>query len=228
MSIKLLSAKTLSVVGLWLCGFLIAPPAAMAQSKTARPQAGQTRAIPAEPAIVPLVHENWRIPGPVAGTLLRAQILRPSGSGPFPLVVINHGSTANAQARLEAETPQFDLIGSWFARRNYFVLIPQRMGHGETGGAYLEDYGTCENPNYTAGARGGAASIMAAVKYAQKQPMVSPDSPILVGHSAGAWAALALASGNQMKFRAVINFSGGLGGHSYGQPNLNCAPERLI
>jgi dienelactone hydrolase len=105
--------------------------------------------------------------------------LRPAGPGPFPLVVINHGSTAKAQARAQAEAPQFEQIALWFVRRNYFVLIPQRLGHRQTGGPYLEDYGSCENPNYSAGARGGSASILAALNYALKQPEVSHVPPIL-------------------------------------------------
>jgi dienelactone hydrolase len=208
------AARLLFRLALLLCALTVAPVAA--------------RSTPDEQHATRIVREQWLIPGPVAGTSLHAQVLRPAGAGPFPLVVINHGSTANAQARAQAEAPQFEQIALWFVRRNYFVLIPQRLGHGQTGGPYLEDYGSCDDPHYDAGARGGGASILAALNYARKQPAVSHVAPILVGHSAGAWAALALASENPMTFRAVINFAGGLGGHSYGQANLTCAPERLI
>jgi pimeloyl-ACP methyl ester carboxylesterase len=50
----------------------------------------------------------------------------------------------------------------------------------------------------------------------------------VVGQSAGGWGALALASLNPDAVKAVINFAGGRGGHSYDRPNNNCAPDRLV
>jgi dienelactone hydrolase len=51
---------------------------------------------------------------------------------------------------------------------------------------------------------------------------------VVVGQSAGAWGALALAGRNPAGVRAVINFAGGRGGRSYDRADNNCAPERLI
>lgn len=51
---------------------------------------------------------------------------------------------------------------------------------------------------------------------------------MLVGHSAGAWGALAAAARYLDSASAVVNFSGGRGGRSYGIAGRNCAPEHLI
>ena len=53
-------------------------------------------------------------------------------------------------------------------------------------------------------------------------------APSSLGHSAGAWGSLALASRNPDLVESVINFRGGRGGRRYDVANSNCSPERLI
>jgi dienelactone hydrolase len=60
------------------------------------------------------------------------------------------------------------------------------------------------------------------------QSFVRRTGVVVVGQSAGGWAALAFASRAPAGLRAVINFAGGLGGQSYDRPDNNCAPDRLI
>ena len=159
---------------------------------------------------------------------MRTAILQPPGSGPFPLAVINHGSTADPDEREAMSLDEFEPVASWFVDHGYLVALPQRPGHGETGGPYLEDIGSCRDPDYERAGLGAAANIEAAVQYLTRQPFVQKTGVVLVGHSAGAWGALAEASQDAGPLRAVINFAGGLGGHSYGEPNRNCVPERLV
>ena len=60
------------------------------------------------------------------------------------------------------------------------------------------------------------------------EPFVQKSGAVVVGHSAGGWGALALASHNPQLVKAVINFAGGLGGRADGKPNNNCVPDRLV
>ncbi len=159
---------------------------------------------------------------------MHTEILPTRGKEPFPLALINHGSTAEAGDRAGVPLTKFELVASWFAAHGYLVALPQRPGHGETGGPYLEDIGSCENPDYVSAGLGAAASIKAAVEYLTNQPFIRKTGVVLVGHSAGAWGALAAASQMPRGLRAVINFAGGLGGHSYSEANRNCAPDRLV
>jgi dienelactone hydrolase len=177
---------------------------------------------------VPIFRQDWLIPSTVPGLPMHTEILPPQRRGPFPLAVINHGSTAEAEERKGVRLTNFELAASWFVNDGYFVALPQRLGHGETGGPYLEDISSCDNPDYVAAGLGAAVSIQAAVQYLTSQPFVRKTGVVLVGHSAGAWGALAAASQMPQGLRAVINFSGGLGGHSYGESNRNCAPSRLV
>jgi hypothetical protein len=70
---------------------------------------------------------------------LRATLLRPNGSGPFPLVVVNHGSSSDPNLRADYPAPSFDVVSTWFVHHGYAVALPQRLGHGQTAGPYLED-----------------------------------------------------------------------------------------
>jgi len=50
-------------------------------------------------------------------------------------------------------------LSSWFVSRGYVVVLPMRRGYGETSGAWAEDYGRCQTPDYFGAGLQGAADI---------------------------------------------------------------------
>ena len=60
------------------------------------------------------------------------------------------------------------------------------------------------------------------------QPFIRRDGAVIVGHSAGAWGALALAGEDPGRVAVIIAFAPGRGGHANDQPNRVCAPHTLI
>ncbi len=66
------------------------------------------------------------------------------------------------------------------------------------------------------------------IAYVTDQKLILPDNVIVVGQSAGGWAAIALSSENLPGVRAIIAFAAGRGGRVGGKPNNNCAPDRLV
>jgi len=170
----------------------------------------------------------WLIPLPGERLLMHTTVLRPPGSGPFPLAVINHGSSQSSYSRAQFKPSLYEHVARWFLDRGYAVVLPIRPGHGETGGPYFEDQGRCESPEYEKSGAATADSIQAAIDYLTAQPFVQKADVVVVGQSAGGWGALALASRNPAAVRAVINFSGGRGGRADDRPNTNCSPERLV
>jgi dienelactone hydrolase len=141
---------------------------------------------------------------------------------------MNHGTTQNAERRRLLPAPAFDSLAQWFVQRGFAVAVPQRPGHGETGGAFREDQGGCDDADFARAGLGAADSIAAAVAYLTAQPFVRRAGTIVAGQSAGGWDALAYASRAPAGLRAVINFAGGLGGRAWDRPDNNCAPDRLI
>jgi dienelactone hydrolase len=172
--------------------------------------------------------QAWLIPLPGERLLMHAIVLRPPGPGPFPLAVINHGSVQSSFERGRFQASDYPYVSRWFLDRGYAVVLPVRPGHGETGGPYFEDQGRCENPDYVKSGLAIADSIQATIDYVGGQPFAAKAGAVVVGQSAGGWGALALASRNPGAVRAIINFSGGRGGHADDIAGKNCAPDRLV
>lgn len=170
----------------------------------------------------------WLIPSPIPGLNMRATLVVPQGAGPFPLAVIAHGSEQDANRRALQPMPAFPALTDWFLKHNYAVLIPERPGHGKTGGRYLEDQGPCDSADFVAAGNGAADSIAAAITYMAGQAQIRRDGVVVAGNSAGGWGALALAARNPPSVRAIIDFSGGRGGRDRDRAGQNCLPERLV
>jgi dienelactone hydrolase len=172
--------------------------------------------------------QNWLIPAQDRITLMRTIVFRPPGSGPFPLAVINHGSTQNEIRRAAYRLPQYATLTEWLVARGYAVAVPQRPGHGETGGPYYEAQGGCANADFAKAGQGAAASIAAAIDYLGRQPFVRKTGTVAFGHSAGGWGALALTTTSLRPLAGVVAFAPGLGGRIDDVAGKNCAPDRLI
>jgi dienelactone hydrolase len=216
---KRIALATLSLVVLLLA---VAPSAAVYDENPQGPPGPQG---PEEGATR---RQLWLIPIPGERLLMHAYVMRPPGDRPFPLVVINHGSVQYGEARSQYPMPDYPLVSQWFLDRGYAVVLPQRPGHGETGGPYFEDQGSCDDADYKQAGLRTADSIAATVDYMTAQPFVRKTGVVVVGQSAGGWGALALASRNPPAVQAVINFAGGRGGKSNNIANHNCSPDHLI
>jgi dienelactone hydrolase len=172
--------------------------------------------------------QQWLVPSPDFATSPHAVLFRPPGNGPFRLAVIAHASTQNVLRRAQMPQPEYRPLAAWLVARGFAVLVPERPGHGATGGKYLEDQGGCDEADYGRAGRVTADVIAASVGLVRKQPFVRHDGMIVIGHSAGAWGALALASESPEDVAAIIAFAPGRGGHANDLPNQVCAPHTLI
>jgi len=161
--------------------------------------------------------------------LLYTLICRPPGDAPARVVLINHGSPPNAAVRPK-EQPMS--CGSeavqWFLARGYIVVQGMRRGYGLTGGAWAEGFGPgCSADGYAKAGLASARDIDALVSYATALPYARPDGVVVVGHSAGGWAADAYDSEPHPKVVAMVSMAGGRGGHNDNTPNRNCRPDQL-
>ena len=172
--------------------------------------------------------QQWLVPSPATEPAAHALLFRPPGDGPFRLTVVAHASTQNVLRRAQMPQPEYRALAAWLVARGFAVLVPERPGHGATGGRYLEDQGGCDEADYLSAGRATADAIAAAAGFLRKQPFIRQDGMIIVGHSAGAWGALALASGPPQDVSAIIAFAPGRGGHANDLPNQVCAPHTLI
>jgi dienelactone hydrolase len=170
----------------------------------------------------------WMVPSHDPAVPMQTTVFRPPGEGPFPLVLMNHGTTQDGVQRLYFPLLEFNDAALWFAKHGFAVAAPQRPGHGDTGGPFFEDVGQCQDPDFRSAGLAVAAADEAALGYMTTQPFIQGDGMVVVGQSAGGFGAMALASLNPAGVRVIIVFSGGRGGHAEGKPNNNCAPDRLV
>jgi dienelactone hydrolase len=193
-------------------------------------QAGlaQTRFGAQGPESEPDRMQQWLIPSPDPDTAARAILFRPPGDGPFRLAVIAHASTQNVLRRAQMPQSEYRALAAWLVARGFAVLVPERPGHGATGGRYLEDQGDCDEADYISAGRATAEAIAATLNYLRSQSFVRQDGAVILGHSAGAWGALASAGEKLKGVSAIIAFAAGRGGHANDLPNQVCARHRLV
>jgi len=186
------------------------------------------------PAVQTIQEEVWAIPVTLPTI---AYVVRPVGKGPFPLVVMNHGVSMNQRERGFFPLVEFRDAAMWFARRGYMVVAPSGSGYGaaaldepERGlySLFFSKVGSCDNPNFRDAGRAVALIDKWIIEYMTDQKLIVPDNIIVVGQSAGGWAAIALSSENLPGVRAIVAFAAGRGGRVGGKPNNNCAPDKLV
>jgi len=173
--------------------------------------------------------QQWLVPTPDPNVGSHALLFRPPGDGPFPLALIAHASTQNELRRAQMPQPEYRALAAWLVAKGYAVLVPERPGHGATGGKYQEDQGGCDDANYSRAGYATADTIKAALSYVNSESFIQPSGMVVIGHSAGAWGALAFATDADPKqVAAIIAFAPGRGGHANDTPNQVCAPQKLI
>ena len=156
---------------------------------------------------------------------LAARIYRPSGAGPFPLVIINHGTPPD-KTKLPGIRLGFARAANWFVGRGFMVVVALRPGFGSSSGSYLEAAGTCRNEDFVAAGRRTAAIEAAIVSAAAMLPGADPKRIVVVGQSAGGYGAVALADEPPPGVVGVISFAGGRGGN--GKEHICAGEDKLI
>jgi dienelactone hydrolase len=155
---------------------------------------------------------------------LEAIVVRPDDKLAHPLAVLNHGSP-----RSPGDRPKMTPYSLWaeavaFARRGWVAVAFLRRGYGHSQGEWAENYGSCSNPDYAAAGRAGASDIAAVAKFMTAQPYVSKGKWISIGHSAGAFATVALTADPPSDLVAAIGFVPGRGSTA---PDSVCGESQL-
>ncbi|MDI1285534.1 MAG: alpha/beta hydrolase [Reyranella sp.] len=148
---------------------------------------------------------------------LEAVVFRPDGPGPFPLAVINHGSTGRGTNETSfTETWSSTLLARFLNDRGWIVAFPQRRGRGKSDGLYDEGFAPNRKAGYSCNAEislGGADRALADVEAAISVLMQRPDvakAPILIGgQSRGGVLSIAYAGMHPGQIAGVVNFVGG-------------------
>lgn len=171
--------------------------------------------------------EPLQIPAVIGGRTYRLEglVVRPDDGQPHPLALINHGSPRDAADRPGMSPNRLWLQASAFARRGWTAVTFLRRGYGHSQGGWVENYGSCNNPDYTSGGRTAAADLAAVARYMLGQPYVAKDKWISVGVSAGGFATIALTAEAPPGLAAAIAFAPGRGSRDEDEV---CGEKQLI
>ena len=71
---------------------------------------------------------------PIRLSAAHAILFRPPGEGPFPLAIVAHATSQNVLRRAQMPQPEYRALAAWLVTRGFAVLVPERPGHGATGG----------------------------------------------------------------------------------------------
>ena len=122
--------------------------------------------------------QQWLVPSPdpdIAGARAAVSPARrravSAGGDRARLDAERAASRANAAAGIPR-------AGGWLVARGFAVLVPERPGHGATGGRYLEDQGGCDEADYARAGRATADEIAAALGFMRKQSFIRPDGMV--------------------------------------------------
>jgi carboxymethylenebutenolidase len=189
-----------------LCVLVLAPVVLMLTAVTAW---GQTSGGPE----MVLIHSG--------SATLHAMLWRPQGRGPFPGILLNHGSgrTREDLERLGPYERNAEKLGPVFARHGYVFLYLFRRGVGLSAdqGANAVDLMNSESAAHGQEARNALQlqllenremdDTLSALKFLRALPYVDPKDVAAVGHSFGGSLTVLLAE-RDPSLRAVVVFSG--------------------
>lgn len=137
------------------------------------------------------------------GLRLESYLYRPSGPGPFPLVVYNHGSATPDEEKKEWPAP---FVARLLVPAGYAVLVPERRGYAKSEGkAFSEEIGADRGPRYVARMDAEAGDAVAAVDDVLRDPDLHIDAKrvAIMGVSFGG-IVTTLAAARGPRFAAVV------------------------
>jgi dienelactone hydrolase len=171
----------------------------------------------------PLRERVWGVP--VGGHVIEVTTYKPAGRGPFPVVVMSHGSPVSLEAARRYRRDWAARPAAFFVARGFAVIVPMRRGYAASEGPKSDLYGSCAFPDYVQGAHRSAAEALAALDYFARDPEFDMRRVVAAGQSAGGWASLGIGAMGRAGIVGVVNFAGGRGGRP---PNTPCAEDKLV
>lgn len=161
-------------------------------------------------------------------------LYKPSGNGPFPVVIFSHGRSGERDVRWNLQRPVLVGHGNFWLRKGFALVSSVRPGYGDTGGVDRESSGAtgfgsaCRGtPDFPRVAKLAGEAVFATLQWLRAQPWSNMEKIILVGQSVGGLTTIGIAAQNPPGVIGAINFAGGAGGAPDDTPGRSCQPDKL-
>lgn len=149
-------------------------------------------------------------------------LYRPTGDGPFPLIVFNHGRSV-ASKRAEQGRYRPENVARYLVNKGFVVIVPNRIGYWETYGSFDPEYSNCRSIESMSIA--ASDQVLATVEFAKTLSYVDTSRWIVAGQSVGGLTSVATVGRAPAGLMGGINFSGGTGGNPDFSPGNPCGSE---
>lgn len=143
-----------------------------------------------------------------SGTLrIQAYLYTPPGTGPFPVVIYNHGSRPPGNERLYGP---MTAVAKVLVADGYMVFEPTRRGYGRSDGQPTgEEIGTTRGDAYIRRLWEEAGDILAAEKFLATIRSADRQRVGMIGYSEGGTLSIFAASEAPGKFACIVDQAGG-------------------
>lgn len=165
--------------------------------------------------------------GPEANQAIKVTIFWDDQREKAPYLVLNHGRPASEADFAKMKRQRFAENSAYFVSLGFVVLVPTRVGYGESGGPDVEYSGRCDSRNFAPAYAAAAEQTVAVLKAAMGLPYVDLSRGIVVGQSFGGMTSIALATRDLPGLAGAVNFAGGSGGNPAERPENPCSSHRL-
>ena len=136
---------------------------------------------------------------------IEAYLYKPQGTGPFPVVIYNHGSRVGH----EREERPFVYVAEMLTQNGYVVIVPERRGYGKSDGpTFGEAIGEDRGPQFVARVREETDDVLAVVEFVKTLPYADSKLMAVMGWSIGGIVSVFAAS-QSSAFRGVVDQAGG-------------------
>ncbi len=145
----------------------------------------------------------------VHGVQIPVYVYKPTGKGPFPLIVLSDGSPRLPRDRAFFDSSDLEEQALAFVDMGAVAAVVLRRGYGGHG-RWMEWYQTnCSHPTYYDAGLVSAQDIDAGLKTLVKDPDIDHSRVVLFGYSAGGFASVAASTRENVL--GVVSFAGGRG-----------------
>lgn len=165
--------------------------------------------------------------GQEANQTIKVTVFRDDQRDKAPYLVLNHGRPASEADFAKMKRQRFAENSAYFVSLGFVVLVPTRVGYGESGGLDVEYSGHCDSRNFAPAYAAAAEQTVAVLKAATGLPYVDLSRGIVVGQSFGGMTSITLATRELPGLVGAVNFAGGGGGNPAERPENPCSAYRL-
>jgi dienelactone hydrolase len=138
---------------------------------------------------------------PARPVMLEVTLFLPSGPGPFPLAIVNHGAD-HASAKNRGERYHYTISAYYFLSRGYAVALPMMRGFAGSGGSIA--LAGCDLATV---AQNDARDIRAVTEALARRPEIDGSRIVVAGQSFGAWNTLGLGVSPPPGVKGLISFN---------------------